>query len=799
MNTGLPGWSIHFRFPDIDFNFFGSLMTISKHTSIKIYREQVHLLFANSMVPIIFATLAGALLCWSLQTAIDQKVLIAWFALFITISVVRVALIALFRKQGAVSSIELWYLSFLIGTYASALVWGAASFFLFPEHSLSHQIVFFMIVVGVTAGAIASLCPSLPAVGGFLSLLLLPLIVKLMILGNAESMFNGSLLLVFWAITFVGAIKINADIRENIQLRLQSVDREKILKISEERYRHIFNNAPLGLFNYDTESVIVDCNDEFVRILDSSRELLIGLKMLSKLQKPEMLRAIKDSLSTGEGYYEGNYTSVTSKKTTPVRAFFKAIKTSEKALVGGVGIVEDFTEKKQSEQLAQYHASYDSLTGLPNRRLLIERLGSEMARARRHGHYGALLFIDLDNFKTINDSLGHSVGDKLLKIVAKRITECIRKEDTAARMGGDEFVIIVTELDDSIGLAAHAVRGVAEELRLRLSAPCQIEGQELHITPSVGVSLFPKADTGIDDILKQADTAMYRAKAAGRNAIHFFLPNMQDAADEQLRLNIELRKALDEDQFTLYYQPQVDMSGKIVGAEALLRWHHPEKGVVLPGAFLEIAEETGLMQDIGEFVLREACKDIKKWTDAGLLGDSQTISINISGKEFSAPDFVDIVISVLEKTGIDPKHLGIEITEGSLISIGEESVQKIITLQQMGIKFSVDDFGTGYSSLSYLKSLPLNTLKIDRSFVNEIKDESHGVVLVDTIIMMAGNLGLDVIAEGVETEQELFYLNSKGCMVYQGFYFSKAVTVAAFTKMLESKSNNLTSQVLSSV
>ena len=744
-------------------------------------------MFANSMVPIIFSTLAAALLCWSLQTTIEQNILIAWFALFITISVARVTLIIFFRKQGTVSSIGLCYVSFLIGSYASGSVWGTASFLLFPEHSPSNQIVFFMIVAGVTAGAVASLCPSLPAVGGFLSLLLLPLIVKMMILSSAESMFNGSLVLVFGAITFAGAIKINADIRENIQLRLQSVDREKNLKISKERYRHIFNNAPLGIFHYDAKSVIVDCNDAFVRILDSSRELLIGMNMLSKLKEPELQRAIKESLSTGEGYYEGNYTSVTSMKTTPVRAFFKAIKTSEKALVGGVGVVEDFTEKKQAEQLAQYHASYDSLTGLPNRRLLLERLDSEVARAKRHGHYGALLFLDLDNFKTINDSLGHSTGDKLLKIVAKRITESIRKEDTAARMGGDEFVIIVTELEDSIGLAAHAVRGVAEELRLRLSTPCQIEGQELHITPSVGVSLFPKADTGIDDLLKQADTAMYRAKAAGRNAIHFFLPSMQEAADEQLRLNIELRKALDENQFALYYQPQVDMLGEIVGAEALLRWHHPKKGVVFPGAFIEIAEETGLMQDIGELVLRKACKDIKKWTDVGLLGDSQTISINISGKEFAAPDFVDIVISVLEETGIDPKHLGIELTEGSLLFIGQETVQKIIALQQMGIKFSVDDFGTGYSSLSYLKSLPLNTLKIDRSFVNEIKDAIHGNVLVDTIIMMAGNLGLDVIAEGVETEQELLHLNSKGCMVYQGFYFSKGVTFAAFTKMLESK------------
>ena len=746
----------------------------------------MQLLFANSMVAITFSVMAGGLLCWSLQTIINQDILIAWLALFLTVSLARIALITLFRKQQAISSIVPWHVSFLVGTYASASMWGVASFILFPENSSSHQIVFFMIVAGVTAGAVAPLCANLPTIGGFLALLLLPLVIKMITLGDAQSMFNASILLVFWAVTFIGAIKLNCNIRENILLRLQSVDREKILKLSETRYRHIFTNAPLGIFHYDSESVIIDCNNEFVKILDSSRDLLIGLNMLNRLQEPKLLQAVKDSFSSGEGYYEGSYTSVTSMKTTPVRVFFKAIKSSHKTLIGGVGIVEDFTEKKQSEQLIEYHASYDSLTGLPNRRLLLEYLANEMARAKRHGHFGALLFIDLDNFKTINDSLGHSVGDQLLKIVAKRITECIRKEDTAARMGGDEFVIIVTELDESIGLAAHSLRGIAEEVRLRLSDPCQIDGQQLHITPSIGVSLFPKADKSIDDILKQADTAMYRAKAAGRNAVHFFLPSMQEAADERFRINMELRNALEENQFCLYYQPQVDMYGKIVGAEALLRWQHPEKGVVTPGVFLEIAEETGIMQDIDQWVLEEACKDIKKWTDAGRLKDSQTISINISGKEFTGPDFVETVINVLEKTGIAAKHLGIEITEGSLISVGKDIVQKITILQQMGIKFSIDDFGTGYSSLSYLKSLPLNTLKIDRSFVNEIKDARQGVVLVDTIIMMAGNLGLEVIAEGVETEQELVYLNSKGCNVYQGFYFSKAVPVADFTRMLES-------------
>jgi diguanylate cyclase (GGDEF)-like protein/PAS domain S-box-containing protein len=770
-------------------------MAILKHTAKKIFREQVHLLFANSMVPIFLSVLAAVLLCWALQSVISHNVLTLWIAVFCIISAMRIALLVLFKREATGSEQrELWYWCFLIGTYVIAGVWGSAAIFLFPENSLSHQTVFFVIMIGMAASGISSLCPNLPVVTGFLSLALMPLIVRLMAAGSSDSLFNGSLILLFWVVSLFGAVKIHGNLRENIQLRLQSIDREKTLKVSEQRYRYIFKNAPLGIFHYDVESVIVDCNEEFIRILGSSRELLVGLNMLEVLQEQKMLQAIRDSLTRGEGYYEGDYTAVTSGRTTPVRVFFKAVNSLEQTPIGGVGIVEDFTEKKLTEEQIQYYASYDSLTGLPNRRLLLEYLSHELSRARRRGHYGALLFIDLDNFKTINDSLGHSVGDELLKVVAKRIRECIRQEDTAARMGGDEFIIIVTELDRSMGLAAHKARGIAEEISLCLSAPCQIEGRDLQITPSVGVSLFPKDDKGVDDILKQADTAMYRAKAAGRNAIHFFLPSMQEAADERLRLNTEIRKALEEDQFALYYQPQVDISGKLVGAEALLRWHHPQRGVVPPGAFLDIAEETGLMQDIGQWVLREACRHIIQWENAGLLSKLQTISINISGKEIAVPDFVDTVITVLDETGVDPNYIGIELTEGSLVSTGSDIVDKIMTLRQMGIKFSVDDFGTGYSSLSYLKSLPLNTLKIDRSFVNDIHDAKHDVVLVDTIIMMAQNLGMEVIAEGVETEQELFYLNSRGCVIYQGFYFSKPVPVESFTKMLESGSGNLDGQ-----
>ncbi len=759
-------------------------MTFFQNTSRRVFIEQVRLLYLNSMIPILVSIVVSAALCWSQRTIVSTTVLITWFSVFFTISVFRISLLFLFKKQSAeYDNMKRWHTRFLIGTYAAAVLWGSASFLLFPD-SQPNQMVLFLIIIGMAGGAISSLCPSLPAVSGFLSLMLIPLMIKTMLLGTENSMFLGLLVLLFWVVTINGAFKINTSIRDNILLRLQSSEREKIFKTNEERYRHIFSNAPLGIFQYDQNSVIVDCNDAFVSIIGSSREMLVGMDMLAQLKERGMLNAIKDSLTTGDGYFEGDYSSVTSKKTTPVRVFLKAVQAPDETIIGGVGIVEDLTEKKLSEQQIQYHTTYDSLTGLPNRRLLLDQLSNEVSRANRHGYYGALLFIDLDNFKTVNDSLGHFAGDELLKIVAKRISENIRLEDSAARMGGDEFTIILTELDRIIENAADKAREFAEEISCCISCPCKIEGQEMSITPSIGVSLFPKPGVRSDDILKQADTAMYKAKAAGRNEIRFFLPSMQDAADERLRLYMDIRKALDKDELIIYFQPQVDISGKIVGSEALLRWNHPERGLIPPDDFLPLAEDTGIMWDIGRWVLQSVCEQIKIWAAAGQIGDMHVVSVNISSKEFGAPNFVDTVINILQKTGAKPEHLGIELTESSLIPTSRDFINKIMTLQQMGIKFSVDDFGTGYSSLSYLKSLPLNTLKIDRSFVNDIKDAGHDIVLVDTIIMMARNLGLEVIAEGVETEQELLYLNTRGCTVYQGYYFSKPVTAEAFTGML---------------
>lgn len=763
-------------------------MNNSQDTKEQIFAERVRLLYKNSLMSMLMSLVVGSLLCWIVKDIIESRVIVLWLALFYLVSALRIALVITFNRGNPdISDIARWHTLFVIGTFVIAAIWGSTFFLLFPEESQPHQTLHFLIIVGVAAGGIVFLCPSLPSVSGFLSLTLVPVAIKMLILGGNLSLLLALLTFLFLLITLTGAIKINGNISENIQLRLQAIQRENNLKISKERYSHIFNNAPLGIFQYDADSVIIDCNEAFVSILGSSKEQLIGLNMLGSLTNQGVLKTIKDSLGTGDGYFEGEYRSVTGGRKTPVRAFFTATRDVDGVITGGIGIVEDFTEKKLSEQQVQYHMTYDALTGLPNRRLLSNQLDNEISRAQRHGYYGALLFIDMDNFKNINDSLGHAVGDEMLKLVAGRISESIRREDMAARMGGDEFVVILTEVDNDLGRAVNMVGEIADAIRYCLSVPCKIGGYEMHLTPSIGISMFPKTGMIAGDILKQADTAMYRAKEAGRNKVQFFLPSMQKAADERLLIHTELRQALNKGGFLLYYQPQFNQSKKMIGAEALLRWQHPKRGLVAPGEFLPVAEETAMMTDIEQWVFRSACKKICEWENSGWLKEGQTISVNISGKELTRDKFVDNVKKVLHETGANPHLLGIEITETSLVSTGKNIVATITTLRDIGIKFSIDDFGTGYSSLSYLQSLPLHTLKIDRSFVSVIGNSVSDAVLVDTIIMMAQNLGLHVIAEGVENELELEYLRKKGCTEYQGFHFSKPLPEEKFEEMLVSE------------
>jgi diguanylate cyclase (GGDEF)-like protein len=433
---------------------------------------------------------------------------------------------------------------------------------------------------------------------------------------------------------------------------------------------------------------------------------------------------------------------------------------------------------EQANAQLQHVATHDALTGLPNRLLLADRLDQAIARAERHGQRFALIVVDLDRFKSINDSLGHMAGDELLKDVAQRLAKVLRKADTLARLGGDEFVLLLNEIDSPRDAETVAIKVLADFTR-----PAMISGLDLHISASLGISVSP--DDGLDSeiLLQHADAAMYHAKKSGRNAYQFFLPEMNAFARERLELENGLRRALDQREFVLHYQPKVDVrTGRIDSAEALVRWRHPKRGLVAPAQFIPLAEETGLILPLGEWVIREACRQAFAWQAAGLR--PLRVAVNLSAQQFRQKNLVELVRSALTAARLEPQYLELELTESAVMDDAEQSISILRELSELGVRISVDDFGTGYSSLSYLRRLPLDKLKIDRAFIREVVTSRDDAEIVRAIVSLAHALRLQVIAEGVETPDQLEFLNSLGCDQYQGFHFSAPVPSNAFVAML---------------
>ena len=431
-------------------------------------------------------------------------------------------------------------------------------------------------------------------------------------------------------------------------------------------------------------------------------------------------------------------------------------------------------------QQMTHAAEHDALTGLPNRLLLNDRIGQAIAFAQRHENQVAVLFLDLDGFKHINDSLGHPTGDKLLQSLAERLVQCVRATDTVSRQGGDEFVVLISEInqpEDAISMSRRLLHVVA--------GATSIEKHDLHITASIGVSIYPDDGRDAETLIKNADTAMYHAKEDGRQSFRFFTPAMNAQAVERQLIEEHLRRALERQEFTLHYQPKINIgTGAVTGVEALIRWINPTLGSVSPGQFIPVAEDCGLIVPIGAWVLREACTQAKAWADAGL--PVMTMAVNVSAMQFRDATFLDGLFAILGETGLDPNHLELELTESALMKRAEFAASILSTLREKGVRVAIDDFGTGYSSLSYLRKFPLDALKIDQSFVRQITTVPDETIIVRAIIGMGRSLNLRVIAEGVETPDQLEFLKAHQCEEAQGYYFSRPIPPRQLVKLLES-------------
>jgi len=553
---------------------------------------------------------------------------------------------------------------------------------------------------------------------------------------------------------------------------------------SEERFRLVFEHAKVGVNVRDVEGRYVDVNPAFVEMTGYSEEELLhgSAEEITHPDDRESSAALINTLLTGGGDHYRIEKRYIRKDGSTLWAdmTISAGRDDAGKLVSVIGIIQDITEKKESEELIWQQANFDTLTGLPNRRMFYDRLEQEIKKSHRSGLPMALMLLDLDRFKEVNDTLGHPQGDVLLVEAARRIAECVRESDTVARLGGDEFTVILSELKD-----VNSVERIAQKIIESLAAPFQLLQETAHVSASVGITLYPDDSQDVDVLIKNADQAMYLSKHLGRNRFSYFTKALQEAAQTRLRLLSDLRGALPGKQLAVYYQPIVDMAtGKIYKAEALLRWQHPERGIVSPMQFIPMAEKLGLIHEIGDWVFREAARELKRWRD--LFGPEFQVSLNVSPVQFRQhwADHASSWLSHLRAMDLPGQSLVIEITEGLLLNAEINVTEKLLAFRDVSVQVALDDFGTGYSSLSYLKKFDIDYLKIDQSFVRNLEEDQNDRTLCGAIIVMAHKLGLKVIAEGVETEQQRVLLAAYGCDYAQGWLYSKAVPSEQFELLL---------------
>ncbi len=570
--------------------------------------------------------------------------------------------------------------------------------------------------------------------------------------------------------------------------RITLVDISQLKRADDElRIAAITFESQLGIFITDARGNIIRVNRAFTSITGYTAAESLG-KDPSMLKSGRHDAAFYNLLWSGlnrTGCWEGEiWDRRKSGEIFPAKVTIAAVKDPEGMVLNYVATLADITLSKLAADEIQHLAFYDALTQLPNRRLLMDRLHQALVSSSRSFRAGALLFIDLDNFKNLNDTLGHDIGDLLLQQVATRLETCVREGDTVARIGGDEFVVMLESLSEHLFEAAKQTEVIANKILATLNQPYKLGPHEYQNSPSIGAVLFNEQPTNVETLLKQSDIAMYQAKKSGRNTFRFFDQKMQDSISALVSLEKELRIALKEQQFKLFFQMQTTHVGKVVGAEALIRWQHPQRGLTSPDAFIPLAEETGLILDIGSWVLKEACTQLKKW-ETDPLAKNFELSVNVSARQFHQADFVNSVFAVLEDSAINPCLLKLELTESLVLVDFENAILKMDALRKVGVRFSMDDFGTGYSSLAYLTQLPFNEIKIAQNFVRNMGIKTTDDVIVQTIIGMAKSLGMDVLAEGVESGEQRDTLQRLGCPLFQGFLFSKPLPIAEFERLLK--------------
>jgi len=771
-------------------------------------RQKTALLYRNAGIAQLINVVNASLLAYVNTTLhASASVAFAWWCVIVAISSARYLMARGFLSiHPDAAEAVIWRRRYIAATALSATTWGVGAVLFMWNAPDGARLFTGLVLSGMVAGAVPILAAVPAAFRTFTLPVLIPIALVIFLQANSALHWAfGIMTIVFLAAMVVSARYLHETLDVAIRLGLEkgrmveslelaraaaeaALDERKqaeaTLQASEGRYRLILQHSPTGILHYNNDLIITYCNNRLANILQAPIEKLIGLDM-KRLKDQRVLPALRSAIEGQEGVYEGEYLSTLSGAQIWIAMSCTPLHGIHGQNEGGIAIVEDVSDKRKSEEEIRHLAYYDPLTHLPNRRLLMDRLGHALSTSTRSQEFGALMILDLDHFKSINDTQGHDVGDRLLVEVAQRLAACLRQEDTVSRLGGDEYVVMLERLGQSERSAATQAEGTAEKIRFALSLPYVLGGSEAEYfsTTSIGLTLFRGQDDSAEVLLKQADVALYQAKDAGRNVVRFFSPAMQSAIESRAALQGALRRGLDKGEFCLYYQPQIDQADRLIGAEALIRWLPPGQGVVLPAQFIPLAEESALILQLGQWVLDTACAQLKTWERDPRTRDLQ-LSVNVSARQFHQPDFIEQVRQSLLASGADPTRLKLELTESVVLDNIETVIGRMQDLDRLGVGFSLDDFGTGYSSLSYLKRLPLDQIKIDQSFVRDVPGDPNDSAIVRAILAMSQSLGLQVIAEGVETQAQRDFLFENGCNAYQGYLFGRPLPIEEWKDIL---------------
>jgi diguanylate cyclase (GGDEF)-like protein/PAS domain S-box-containing protein len=797
---------------------------VSAEEKLQLRDKQIELLYEQSHVGL-GGTMASAvflvIVFWPIA---PRSILLTWFFLLMALSAVRLNLLHRYRRsRPRPGHAGYWLAWFLAGTVVSGATWGLVTIVLVPDKSIEYVSFALLWIGALSAGAVGAYSVIRWAFWAFSVPALIPTAVYLLSIGGQVEMTIGAGTIMYLGFLSLNALRMHNTIIKELTLQFENTqlithlaqERERVAKLNDQLERRVvartvdlsetnarlqreiaqrkrteealrqaaavFENTTEGVIITDTDDRIVTVNKAFTDITGYGPAEVIGKTpraLYSGQHDESFFQARSDSIAQ-TGRWQGEvWKRHKEGRAFPVWLNVSTVRDEHGGVTYHVNVFSDITPLKDSQARLEHLAHHDALTGLPNRLLFQARADHALLRARREAGLVAVLLLDLDHFKNINDSLGHPAGDHLLHSVTKRLQNLMRAEDTVARLGGDEFILLLEGPRQPEDAAI-----VADKIIKVLATPFDLDGHQAYVSGSIGISVFPDDGQDVTTLIKNADSALYRAKEQGRNGYHFYTKDLTAEAFKRLALESTVRRAVEDSQFTLYYQPQISLSnGHIVGAEALVRWQHPTLGLVLPSQFIPMAESMGLIVRLGEWILHTACAQTKAWQQEGL--PPLRMAVNVSSTQMTRGRIIDTMERILKDTGLDSRYIELEITEGLIMQQTNQTIATLEALKAMGIRLAIDDFGTGYSSLSYLKRLPLHRLKIDRSFIREIPYDSDDVAITRAVIALGINLQLIVVAEGVETQTQLEFLRGNGCDEAQGYLCGRPLPPSEFADLV---------------